>query len=403
LEIPIVKILIVQSELGVLRGGGENFTKALFVAFAERGHDVSATFIADSRGLYPIPLPSKIRALPLAGRWSRKLGQESLSSLAACIPQGTQARAQWDRLQEAICWRTIRWHDKRFERRIERDFRNRWKEFDAVYVHGNPVLASKIAHYRRTVLRLPGPISPEVAPVLKQIHVVAANGDALSQIRDFLGVQATELPIGIDSDIFNPGHSWVREQLGWTKSNWVVGYVGRLAYVKGIDLLADAFKQARKKLPHARLLIVGSGEEESKLRSRLRTELVEGIVHLELDVPNELLADWYRAMDLFVMPSRYENYSNAVLEALACGVPFLGSDVGGNQRLANESGCWVFAHGSTESLTEAINSIAENPSLARDRGALTGEKIRQMHCWSTSAKRLEEMLSSEGFASSNGL
>jgi hypothetical protein len=42
-----MKILVLHSELGVLRGGGENFTRNVFVAFAERGHDVSAAFIAD--------------------------------------------------------------------------------------------------------------------------------------------------------------------------------------------------------------------------------------------------------------------------------------------------------------------------------------------------------------------
>jgi glycosyltransferase involved in cell wall biosynthesis len=396
-----VRILVVQSELGVLRGGGENFTKNLFLAFSDRGHDVSATFIADSRGLYPIPLPSKIRALPLAGHWSRKLGQESLSRLAVSIPQGTQIRAQWDRLQEAICWRTVRWHEWRFARRIWREFSYRWNEFDAVYVHGSVVLASKIARYRPTVLRLPGPVSAEVVPVLKQIHVVAANGDALIQIRRFLGGQAAELPIGIDGKMFKPGHSWVRERLGWTKRNWVIGYVGRLAYVKGIDLLAEGFKLTREKIPHARLIIVGSGEEAGKLRSTLRSELDEGVAHIVSDVPHELLADWYRAMNLFVMPSRYENYSNAVLEALACGVPFLGSNVGGNLQLAETNKCWVFDHGSSVSMADAICSIANNPSLAIDRGAFCAEKIRQMYCWETSAKRLEDIFRS-CFGKNNG-
>jgi glycosyltransferase involved in cell wall biosynthesis len=237
--------------------------------------------------------------------------------------------------------------------------------------------------------------------MLRKIHVVAANGDALSQIRGFLGEHATELPIGIDSNIFKPGQSWVKQRLGWTESNWVIGYVGRLAYVKGIDLLAAAFKITRKRVPHARLIIVGSGEEEGKLRNTLRSELDEGVVHIEPDVLHELVADWYRAMDLFVMPSRYENYSNAVLEALACGVPFLGSDVGGNRRLAETNGCWVFGHGSSDSLAEAINFIANNSSLAMSRGAFCAEKVRQTYSWETSAERLELIFRSS-IAAHNG-
>ena len=116
--------------------------------------------------------------------------------------------------------------------------------------------------------------------------------------------------------------------------------------------------------------------------------------HIESDVSHELLADWYRAMDLFAMPSRYENFSNAVLEALACGVPFLGSDVGGNRRMVETNGGWLFARGSVDSLAQTLCSIAENPCQARDRGLLGGEKVRHRYNWETSAKRLEDILRS---------
>jgi len=386
--------LVIHSELGVLRGGGENFTRNLFVAFAERGHDVSATFIADHNGRYPNLLPAKIRPIPLGGYWSRKVGQKTLSSVSCWMPQGTRLRAQWDRVQEAVCWRTVRWHDRRFSRRIEKEFNSRWKEFDAVYVHGSALLASRIAQHCPTVLRLPGPVSPDSAPVLKAVHVVCANGDALNQIREFLGDHAVELPIGLDGDIFKPGPTDVRERLGWAQNHWVIGYVGRLAYIKGIDLLADAFKKIRKTIQHARLIIVGSGEEEGKLRSSLKAEVMKGIVHIESDVPHDTLPEWYRAMDLFVMPSRYENFSNAVLEALACGIPFLVSDVAGNRRVAETKGNWLFAQGSVDALMQAIDSIARNPSSAKERGALGREQVRQEYSWETSAKRLEDIFQS---------
>ena len=389
-----MNILVVHSELGVLRGGGENFTRNLFLAFVERGHDVSASFIADHRGRYPILLPTKIRPIPLAGYWSRKLGQEALSRVAHRIPQGTQLRTRWDLLQQAICWRTVRWHDRRFTSRIEWEFSGRWKEFDAVYVHGSSVLASRIAQYCPTVLRLPGPVSADLSPVLKAVQVVCANGDALNQIRTFLGDHAVELPVGLDVDVFKPGPSQVRERLGWAKNHWVIGYVGRLANIKGVDLLAEAFGRIRRSIPHARLLIVGSGEEEANLRSRVRSELAEGMVHIESDVPNESLAEWYRAMDLFVMPSRYENHSNAVLEALACGVPFLVSDVGGNRYMEKTTGGWLFTQGSADSLAHTFCSVAGNPCLARDRGAFGGEKVRQTYSWRNSARLLEDIFQS---------
>ena len=389
-----MKILVVHSELGVLRGGGENFTRSLFLAFAERGHDVSAAFVADAGGRYPFALPSKIHLIPLRGYWARKFGQKALSSVASYIPQGIGLRAQWDRVQEAICWRTVRWHDQRFTRRIKQEFAGRWNEFDAVYVHGSAFLAAHIAQFCPTVLRLPGPVPAELASVLNTVQAVCANGDALNQIQRFLGEHAVELPVGLDTDVFRPGPTRIRKQLGWTKDEWVIGYVGRLAYIKGVDLLVEAFKQVRRSMPQARLLLVGAGEEEGKLRSSLRHELAERAVHLESDVPHEFLAEWYRAMDLFVMPSRYENYSNAVLEALACEVPFLVSDVGGNRRLAGTKGGWTFTSGSIDDLVKSIQFVATNAALAKAQGTFGGEEIRHKYSWKSSAERLEDILHS---------
>ncbi len=387
-----MKVLVIQSELGVLRGGGENFTRNLFEAFAARGHNVWATFIADPRGQYPIALPPSFRALPLAGCWSRKLGQDVLSTMAAWMPKHTPLRAQWDRVQTAICWRTVRWHDRRFTRRVELEFRGRWKEFDAVYVHASAVLASRIAAHCPTMLRLPGPVSSDFGSVLKSIPVVCANGDALNKIREFVGDHARELPIGLDGALFKPGTTQIRQQLGWADKEWVIGYVGRLAHIKGIDLLAGAFLKLRRVLPEARLLVIGSGEEEGKLRTCLKQEIAQGIARFEADVPHAALPDWYRAMDLFVMPSRYENYSNAVLEALACGVPFLASGIGGNRTLAEARGGQLFEAGSEDALTQALESLAGSRDEVRQRGLVGGAEVRDQYSWSASAKRLEAML-----------
>lgn len=387
-----MKILVIHSELGVLRGGGENFTRNLFTAFAKRGHDVWVTFVADSNGRYPLALPMSFQALPLSGWWSRKFGQDALSTMASWIPVGTALRTQWDRVQEALCWRMVRWHDQRFTRRVETQFKNRWHEFDAVYVHGSVQLAGLVAQVRPTILRLPGPASADLASVLQTISIVCANGDVLQRTREFLGDHAVELPIGLDGDLFKPGASRIRQQLGWSDKDWVIGYVGRLAYIKGVDLLARAFTRIRQTLPQARLLIIGSGEEQRKLRLCLKHELEQGLARLEADVSHASLPDWYRAMDLFVMPSRYENYSNAALEALACGVPFLASGVGGNKRLADTQGGWIFSHGSEDSLAESLHAIVNDRHAAKERGEVGGKKVREMYSWSYSAGRLESLL-----------
>src|SRR4029453_15766055 len=99
-----MKVLVLHSELGVLQGGGENFTRNLFPAFAERGHRVMAAFVADRRGRYPLPLPAHIEPLPTPGWWSNTLGQATLASVSRHMPYTGRLRAQWDRVQEALAW-----------------------------------------------------------------------------------------------------------------------------------------------------------------------------------------------------------------------------------------------------------------------------------------------------------
>src|SRR5262245_56291684 len=147
----------------------------------------------------------------------------------------------------------------------------------------------------------------------------------------------------------------MRSALGWGNQHRVVGYVGRLTHLKGVDLLTTAFRELSQKTPDVRLLIIGSGKEEKSIRSALAKELAQGLVHLEPDLDHGQLAQGYRAMDLLVMPSRYENFSNALLEGMACGVPFLASGVGGNRIMAESGAGWLFECGSLSSLVARLN------------------------------------------------
>lgn len=387
-----LKVLVLHSELGVLRGGGENFTRNLFAAFAERGHEVTAAFVADRAMRYPVPIPAGIRPVPLPGRWNRTLGQALFSSVAAVLPSGRAVRRGWDRLREGMRWRAIRWHDLRFQRRVERAFADRWHDFDAIYVHGNARLASQVARHRRTVLRLPGPVGPELAPLLRDVHAVCANGDALLRVRSFLHDDALELPAGVDQERFRPGRSTVRQKLGWAAGDVVFGYVGRLTHLKGIDLLATAFHQMAGSATSGKLLVIGTGEDEAEVRTQLEAEIGRGLVHLEASVDHDHLPDWYRAMDVFVMPSRYENFSNAILEATACGVPFIASDVGGNQILGQTGAGWLFECGSADALEECMRNAVVNRAEVTTRAGIARCETRLQSTWAVAAERLERII-----------
>jgi glycosyltransferase involved in cell wall biosynthesis len=387
-----MNILVLHSELGVLWGGGETFTTSLFMAFAKRGHRVTAAFVADRQSRYPRQLPSCFELMPVPGLWSRKPGQVALSAVGSRLP--STLRTGWDRIQEAICWRTIVWHNRRFERRIERTLRGRWKLFDAVYVNGNVGLAHQAAAHRPTLLMLPGPVSDDARPLMQTIHAVCSHDDGFRCIRSLLGEQAVELPLGLDVDVFNPGPTSVRAELNWSDHDFVIGFVGRLALIKGVDLLATAFREISRVLPQARLLIVGSGEEEARIRSVLSSEFARGLVHLQQRMAQDQLPRWYRAMDLLAMPSRYETMSNAVLEGMACGVPFVASAVGGSKALANTNAGWLFEPESISSLAELLKAVADSRADLKSHGECGSRHVHQRYSWTSSAERLEEIIAS---------
>jgi glycosyltransferase involved in cell wall biosynthesis len=210
-----------------------------------------------------------------------------------------------------------------------------------------------------------------------------------------MGQEAVELPVGLDFKTFSPVGPSVRTTLGWTDQHKVVGYVGRLTRLKGVDVLAEAFHQVASANPEARLIVVGGGEEDQSMRHVLREEIAADKVHVVPTLGPEELAGWYRAMDVFVLPSRYENFSNALLEAAACGVPFIATDVGGN-RILHESGAGLlFTTGSVTDLVRQLQEFFKDREPKRARALLFSKAVREKYDWDASADAMEAILKSQ--------
>jgi glycosyltransferase involved in cell wall biosynthesis len=172
----------------------------------------------------------------------------------------------------------------------------------------------------------------------------------------------------------------------------VIGYVGRFIHLKGVTLLAAAFHNIVRQVPDARLLLIGHGEDEKSLRTLLTAEITRGLVHIESGIEHTQLPSWYRAMDLFVMPSRYENFSNAVLEAMACGVPVLASQVGGNSLLKESGAGWLFPPGSPTLLSNTLHTALQEGAELKSRGQVGLDFVQGRYSWEQSAACLEQIL-----------
>lgn len=161
-------------------------------------------------------------------------------------------------------------------------------------------------------------------------HVIAVS-PTLEQHCLKLGVQPANLsyvPNAIDADEFRRSHSTLdaRYELGvWPKA-FVIGIVGRLSREKGVDRAIRAAATLYRKYPHLELHIVGDGPELDRLRL-LAIELgVDQATHFwgwQADARRH-----YETMDMLLLPSRTEGSPNAVLEAMAMGVPVAAAEVG---------------------------------------------------------------------------
>lgn len=163
--------------------------------------------------------------------------------------------------------------------------------------------------------------------------------------------------------------------------------MGRLTRQKGFDLLLRAFAKCRERHPEWSLVILGEGEERSRLEA-LACELgIESNVALPGHVPDPVIV--LQRADLFVLCSRYEGFPNALVEAMACGVPVVATDCPSGPRHIVRDGIdgLLVAPESPDTLVAAMEALMGAPDMRRRLGAQGVDVVRRfslrrvMHKW----------------------
>lgn len=149
--------------------------------------------------------------------------------------------------------------------------------------------------------------------------------------------------------------------------------VGRLSLIKGQRYLIEALKN----LPNTELFIIGEGDLKIDLQQL--AQQINVTVHLLGQVPNNEIPKYLQEADIFALPSLNEGMSNALLEAMACGLPVIVTDVGGTKELLQNNGILVEKE-SSESIREAIQTYRNQPELLKIHGA-NSRKITEEMSW----------------------
>jgi glycosyltransferase involved in cell wall biosynthesis len=173
------------------------------------------------------------------------------------------------------------------------------------------------------------------------------------------------IPYGVDTDLFRPIPG-ARALLGISDHKRIVLYVGRLSHEKGIHHLLGAVHGVNKDIPGVELHLVGDGRLKGYLAQLARQLQIEEqvIFHGWVDQPD--LPLYYSAADVTVLPSLSEGLPRTMLEAMACGSPFLGTKITGIvDHVRDGETAFLVKSADTAALSTSLIHILTTPQHAR--------------------------------------
>lgn len=203
--------------------------------------------------------------------------------------------------------------------------------------------------------------------------------EKLGATRDFIH----RVPNGIElADFANvPEKGIFRTKYGIPKHVSIVLFIGRLHKIKGVDILLSAFSESRKVYPNSHCVVVGPDFGFEKVLRTLSKKL--GISkHVTFTGPlygQEKVAALLEA-NVFVLPSLYETFPLSILEAYACALPVIASNVGAIPDLIEEDVTgWIFQKGDISGLTVALTKSLLEPSKTRENGIRAQEFVQKYY------------------------
>lgn len=241
---------------------------------------------------------------------------------------------------------------------------------------------------------------------VRAAHRIVVNAELLRP-QGRAGRRTDVIPSGVDTDVFRPPVAVAdgKRRLGIAAERPIIGTVGRLEPRKGTATLLAAFAALRGGGRHdAALVIVGDGP--------LRTELAAEAQRLGITPHVQFLGDRgevlgvLEALDVFVLPSRTEGMSNALLEAMATARPVVATAVGGTPEVVAEgaSGLLVPAD-EPATMAAAITRLLDDAALAARLGAAARQTVEARYGAKSMVRRLEAVyaaVASSGDVATNG-
>ncbi|MCG3707690.1 glycosyltransferase family 4 protein [Aliarcobacter butzleri] len=370
-----MNITFINRMMGIKFGGGENFDLNIARALKKRGHNIR--FIV-GREWNKLSLPmdeSEFEVIYIKTPYLRDIHYKVKPT---------------NLLNKLISASALELDLRLFENAVLSYLKNdSWT--DIYQICGLPRIGAMLGGQRnatkqqfKTVVRWPGPPSKRKLKYMQNCDINFANGDALKIIREKLYPEAKEVNLGIDIEKFRPIIKEEKQLVNFL-------FVGRIVPIKNIPFLIKGFIEASIENKNIVLNIVGEGDkEEVELVRNLAKEYIN-IKFLGKKNGSELV-EQYQNSDIFILTSNYDNYPNVVFEAMACGLPVIGTDVGGipSQVIDKETGYLVELN-NIEQLKNKMLELSSNKKLREKMGNNGRERVEKEFSWDKSAEQLEKI------------
>lgn len=208
-----------------------------------------------------------------------------------------------------------------------------------------------------------------------------AMGDILS--REYGNSEFEIIPFGINHNIFKPGNR--------NQSQLIAGTIKSIEKHNGIDCLLDAVKIIidNYKMKNIQFLIVGDGSQLEEMKIKSSELYLDKYVNFTGFISPESVVEYYQKMSIFIAMSTRESFGVSILEAAACEVPAITSNVGGLPEVNkhNETGLVISPEAPRE-LARAIKKLVNDNSLRERMGKKARQRVIQEFNWETNIQKM---------------
>lgn len=284
------------------------------------------------------------------------------------------------------------------------------KKPDIIHVHEEPwslcafqvqLLARLLSPHSKIVVeswqniykRFPPPFSMIERFTVQHAHALVAGSEEIAGVLSRKGADSHKcetIPLGTSSELFRPSTAVSCPDV--PDGCFRIGYVGRLTKEKGLYVLLEAV--TRLTHPYC-LLMVGDGPDATALREHAADLNLTTRVKWLGNIPYQRLPELMNCMDVLVLPSLTtptwkEQFGRVLIEAMACGVPVIGSSSGEIPNVVGECGL-IVPEGNAEALASALERLAGDAQLRAHFAKLGRERVLENYAWDVIAFKTAQL------------